>query len=104
MDLDYHDVIKELREFRNQRGWQHYHTLPELSRAMMVEAGEVNAHFLWTTSESQLSAEQTAELKLEMADVLTYLYYMCDKLDVTPNELVQQKFEINQQRHWKFED
>lgn len=103
MDLNYTDIMTELKNFRDQRHWQQYHTLPELARAMMVEAGEVNECFLWSNSTTSLSAQQEAALKLELADVLTYLYYMCDKLNVTPNELVQQKFDLNQHRHWKFD-
>lgn len=102
-DLDYSQVMQELRDFRDQRGWQKYHTLPALARALSVEAAEVNEIFLWHDQQTTISDQQTADLKLEMADALTYLYYMCDQLGVTPNELVQQKHEINLGRHWRFD-
>lgn len=102
-DLDYSQVIQELRDFRHQRGWEKYHTLPALARALSVEAAEVNELFLWQDSQQSFSDQQNADLKLELGDVLTYAYYMCDQLGVTPNELVQQKHEINVQRHWKFD-
>lgn len=103
MATDYSETIQDLKAFRDQRGWQKYHTLPELARAMMVESAEVNEYFLWHQGHDQLTDKQVEGLKLELADVLTYLYYMCDQLDVTPNDLVQQKMAINQQRHWKFD-
>ncbi|MFC6260095.1 nucleotide pyrophosphohydrolase [Levilactobacillus fujinensis] len=102
-DLDYSQVMQELRDFRDQRGWGKYHTLPALARALSVEVAEVNEIFLWQDNRKNLSAKQTTNLKLEMADALTYLYYMCDQLGVTPNELVQQKHEINVHRHWQFD-
>jgi len=102
-DLDYTQVIQELRDFRDARGWRKYHTLPALARALSVEVAEINEIFLWQDSQTTFSDKQTADLKLEMADALTYLYYMCDQLGVQPNELVQQKHEINVQRHWKFD-
>jgi len=102
-DLDYSQVMQELRDFRDQRGWQKYHTLPALARALSVEVAEVNEIFLWHDQQTTISEQQTADLKLEMADALTYLYYMCDQLGVTPNELVQQKHEINLNRHWRFD-
>lgn len=102
-DLDYGQVIKELRDFRDKRGWRKYHTLPALSRALSIEVSEINEIFLWQDAKTNFSDKQLADLKLEMADALTYLYYMCDLLDVTPNELVQQKHDINVGRHWRFD-
>lgn len=103
MSRDYTVVIKELRDLRDQRGWRKYHTLPALARALTVEAAEVNEIFLWQDDHAELSAEKTAELKLELADTLTYLYYMCDQLHANPNELVHEKMKINQKRHWAFD-
>lgn len=40
---------------------------------------------------------------MELADILTYAYYMCEKLNVNPNDLVEQKLAINQGREWEFE-
>ncbi|NLR32128.1 nucleotide pyrophosphohydrolase [Lactobacillus sp. ZJLC3-7] len=101
--MDYTAVMKELRDFRDQRGWRKYHTLPALARALTVEAAEVNEIFLWQGDHSELTAEKTAELKMELADTLTYLYYMCDRLHVDPNEIVHEKLKINQKRHWTFD-
>jgi hypothetical protein len=28
---------------------------------------------------------------------------MCDKLGVKPNDIVQEKLDINKKRHWKFD-
>ena len=102
-DFNYSQVINELKVFRDQRGWQSYHTLPALARALSVEVAEINALFLWRENQTDLSEQQLISLKLEMADALTYLYYMCDQLGVTPNDIVHQKYLINQKRHWQFD-
>ncbi|KRK48404.1 nucleotide pyrophosphohydrolase [Secundilactobacillus kimchicus] len=103
--MDYQDVEKVLRAFRDDRGWQKYHTLPALSRALSIEAAEVSEHFLWRDAEDGAKdAADLQALKMEIADVLAYAYFMCMKLDVDPNALVMEKMAINQHRHWDQED
>ena len=102
--MDYHDTIKKLTDFRDSRDWNKYHSLISLARALEIESSEVNKVFLWKTSDSDLSEKDIENLKLEIADVLTYTYYMCDKLGTNPNELVDKKLQINKKRHWKFDE
>ncbi|GEL14067.1 hypothetical protein LCO01nite_16160 [Lapidilactobacillus concavus] len=97
-------VIEDLIAFRNDRGWQDYHTLESLSRALGIEASEVEKVFLWKHSDSDLSDQEKDDLKLELADVLTYTYYMCEKLGVDPNQIIEEKLAKNKVRHWKFEE
>lgn len=96
-------VIDDLIKFRNDRGWQDFHTLIGLSRALGIEASEVERVFLWKKTDSDLSEEDKKALKFEIADVLTYAFYMCEKLNVDPNQIVEEKLAHNEQRHWKFE-
>lgn len=98
------DVIKDLVHFRNERGWQEFHTLESLSRALGIEASEVEKIFLWKNNDAQLSDKEREALILEVADVLTYAYYMCEELGVDPNAIVEKKLAINQKRHWNFEE
>ncbi|WP_407894297.1 nucleotide pyrophosphohydrolase [Lacticaseibacillus sp. N501-2] len=97
-------VIDDLVAFRNERGWQDFHNLESLSRALGIEASEVEKVFLWKNNDSELSDKDRDDLKFELADVLTYAYYMCEKLGVDPNEVVEEKLAKNKARHWKFEE
>lgn len=45
--MEYKDIIQELIKFRNDREWNQYHTLISLSRALNIEASEVEKIFLW---------------------------------------------------------
>lgn len=102
--VEYNQLINELTDFRNSRGWNKYHTLPALARAVGIEAGELNELFLWQMDDKdQFSEKQLHDMELELADILTYCYYMCDKLGVKPNDIVQEKLDINKKRHWKFD-
>lgn len=106
--MEYQYVIDELIGFRNKKHWQKYHTLPALARALSIEAAEVNQLFLWQDSETVNAvlddSKQSQKLKMELADTLTYAYYMCEKLGVEPNDLVHEKLQTNKGRHWKFDE
>lgn len=102
MDYSYEDTIDKLIEFRDSKNWNEYHSLINLSRALGIESSEVEKIFLWKSKDEDLSIKDKEDLKLELADVLTYAYYMCDKLNVNPNKLVLNKNEINQHRSWDF--
>ncbi|ANZ61095.1 MazG-like family protein [Secundilactobacillus paracollinoides] len=106
--MEYKVVIDELIAFRNQKNWQKYHTLPGLARALSVESAEVNQLFLWQDSENDdvilQDGKAAQDLKMELADTLTYAYYMCEKLGVEPNDLVHEKLQTNKKRHWKFDE
>lgn len=103
MDKEVKKTINELKEFRDERGWQKYHSLIGLSRALGIEASEVEKIFLWKKQDSELSDSDLNNLKMEIADVLIYAFYMCDKLQVDPIEIMQKKIAINHARHWKFD-
>ena len=101
--MEYKDIIQELIEFRNDRGWNQYHTLISLSRALGIEASEVEKIFLWKKDDNAMSSKEKYNLKLELADVLIYCYYMCEKLQVEPNDIIQEKININKGRSWNFD-
>lgn len=102
--MDFQTVEKELIAFRDSRHWGHFHTYSSLARALNIEASEVEKVFQWQEDVTELSDKQRHELELEVADVLTYAYYLCAKMGVDPNDIVHEKLEINKGRHWQFED
>lgn len=98
------DVMQDLVDFRNERNWNEFHSLINLARALNIEAAEVEKVFQWKSSDKELSPEDLEALKFEVADVLTYSYYMCAKMNLDPNEIIEEKLAENQKRHWKFEE
>ncbi|MFD1417652.1 MazG-like family protein [Companilactobacillus keshanensis] len=102
MSYSYEETISKLIKFRESKNWNEYHSLINLSRALGIESSEVEKIFLWKSKDDDLSNEDKENLKMELADVLTYAYYMCDKLNVDPNELVIKKNDVNQHRSWDF--
>lgn len=98
------EVMADLVRFREERDWDKFHTLINLARALNIEASEVEKVFQWKTSDDELCEQDRQDLKLEVADVLTYAYYMCDRLNVDPNDIIEEKFSKNKKRHWDFEE
>ncbi len=99
--MEYTEIIEMINQFRDARGWKKYHNLKDLAISVSLEASEVLEIFQWKDSKEQLSEDEKARLKEEIADTLIYLLYMVDKLKMNPYEEIQKKVEINKNRHWK---
>lgn len=91
------DLAQDLDQFAADRDWHQYHAPKNLASALIVEAAELLEHFQWMTeAESRaLSAEQLAEVKGEMADVLLYLVQMGNVLGIDVVAAGREKLRIN---------
>ena len=99
--MEYSDVIKIITKFRDERGWQKYHNLKDLALSVNLEASEVLEIFQWKDENEDLTEEETAHLKEEIADTLIYLFFMADKLGMDPYEEIKKKMAVNEHRTWK---
>jgi dCTP diphosphatase len=95
------DLRHRLRQFAADRDWDQFHTPKNLAIALSVEAGELLEHFQWLTPEqaAHLSANQLAQLRLEMADVLLYLVRLADQLNVDLVQAALDKLDINAKKY-----
>ena len=86
-----------LREFAAERDWDQFHSPKNLASALSVEAAELLECFQWLTEEQSrnLSPQQLAQARDEMADVLNYLVRIADKLDVNLLEAAREKIQKN---------
>ena len=77
----------------NERDWDKFHTLENLSKSVSIEAAELLEQFQW---------QQEPDVKAitdEVADVLTYSYLLCMKLGVSPTDIVVQKLLKTEQKY-----
>jgi dCTP diphosphatase len=90
-----------LRRFAADRDWDQYHSPKNLAIAVSVEAGELLEIFQWLTDDTSqsLSAEQSARVREEMADVLLYLIRLADKLNIDLVAAAQDKLALNAQKY-----
>lgn len=98
--MDYNQVVKTLKEFRDKRGWNKFHNLKDLAISLNLEAGEVLEIFQWQPADEELSSAQKDHLQEELADTMIYLIYMFDKLGIDPGEAILKKVKFNEKRKW----
>ena len=99
--MTYEDIRNELREFVTERNWEQYHNLKDLALSVSIEASELVEIFQWRNPED-INDEDRQNIKLELADVLIYVFFMCDKLGIEPYKIIREKMEINKKRVFKF--
>lgn len=94
-------LVHALRAFSAEREWAPFHTPKNLACALSVEASELLEHFQWLTeAQSQsLSADKTAQVAAEAADVFLYLLQLCDKLDIDLMDAAQRKMVANGEKY-----
>ena len=46
-----HELIKKIKQFREERDWDRYHSPKNLAMALSVEVAELVEHFQWLTQE-----------------------------------------------------
>ena len=95
------DLIKKIREFRQERDWDQYHSPKNLAMALIVEASELVENFQWLTEEqsANLPPDKLADVKEEVGDVLIYLVNLCDKLGIDPIGEAFNKLEKNKEKY-----
>ena len=90
-----------LRQFAVERDWDQFHSPRNLAIALTVEASELLEHFQWIRDESpaDLSTEQLAAVREELADVLLYLIRLADKLNVDLEAAAEDKLKKNAEKY-----
>lgn len=91
----------ELRKFTAARNWRQFHAPKNLAMALSVETAELVEIFQWLTPEqsANLTPEQLAAARDEIADVLVYLVEIADALDVDMLAAVRQKLVKNAMKY-----
>lgn len=80
-------VLSALRAFAAERNWGQFHTPANLAKSISIEAAELLEHYQWG-EEADL-----AEVRDELADVLTYCYQLAMRLELDPDQIVLDKLE-----------
>ena len=95
------ELIEKIRQFREERDWDQYHSPKNLAMALMVEVGELAEHFQWLTQEESgnLSPEKLEKIKDEIGDIMIYLANLADKLGVDPVAAAHNKVEKNRGKY-----
>lgn len=96
------DKIKSaLSDFAKDRDWDQFHTPKNLAMALTAEVGELIEHFQWESPAqiSQYDAAKKSMIADEMADVLSYLVRLSDKLEIDLVDSFWKKIEKNKEKY-----
>ncbi|GAA4528782.1 hypothetical protein GCM10023160_27020 [Brachybacterium paraconglomeratum] len=80
-------VLTALRAFSAERDWAQFHTPANLAKSISIEAAELLEHYQWSED------ADLAEVRDELADVLTYCYQLAIRLELDPDQIVLDKLE-----------
>ena len=87
------ELIKEIREFNEERDWDKFYSPENLAKSISIEAGELLECFQWS---NDFNKENICE---ELADVVTYCIMLADKLDVSIEDIVLDKLEKSKKKY-----
>ncbi len=97
-------IQQAVRDFRDARDWQQFHSPKNLSMSIAIEAAELMEHFQWLTTEETINlVQQDGEAKLaiaeELADVLIYCLSLADILNCDVAGIIFDKLAKNEQKY-----
>lgn len=98
MNSDSKNLLERLRAFREAREWKQFHTPRNLATALAAETGELLEIFRWKLDQN-LSEDEKAKIKSEIADVYVFLLYLCDSLGLDLENAANEKMDLNENRY-----
>ena len=101
MDID--KIKSDLRKFADERDWEQFHSPKNLAMALSGEVGELSEIFQWLTEDQSdkenISDEDLAKVREEVADILLYIIRLSDKLDIDLEQALLDKLKINKEKY-----
>jgi NTP pyrophosphatase (non-canonical NTP hydrolase) len=99
--------VQELKDlmgkFVKERGWEKHHSPKNLGASMAIEVAELMEHFQWLNEEESRAVksdkDKMAHVKDEIADVASYLFSLCNMMDVDLTEAMKAKMEKNMRKY-----
>lgn len=91
------DLVKRIRQFRDDRDWMKFHDPKNLATSISIEAAELLEHFQWKTGEEsgRYAAENAEALADEIADVAIYLIEIADNIGIDFVNAIHRKLDKN---------
>jgi NTP pyrophosphatase (non-canonical NTP hydrolase) len=95
---EYNEVIRQLKEFRDERDWKQFHDSKNLATAISIEAAELNELYLWKTIKESEDVD-VERIKEELADILSFTFLLAEKHGLDPFEIIAEKIKVNAEKY-----
>ena len=94
-------ISEKAINFRDKRDWKQFHDPKNLAEAISIESGELLEQFLWmSTAESVVpESKKLGEIKEEIADIMIFIIYICDALNIDLPSAVEAKIKVNGKKY-----
>ena len=89
------ELMREIRQFTEDRDWDQFHNGKDLALALSIEASELNEAFLWKDAKDV----KIEKVKEELADVFNYAFLIADKYNLDVREIVMAKLAKNAEKY-----
>lgn len=86
-------VQQALKTFVEERGWGRFHTPENLAKSISIEAAELLECFQWSPE------YDPADVRGELADVVTYCMLLADRLGLELDDVVVEKLERTREKY-----
>lgn len=88
------NLMKEIKQFNEERDWGKFHTPENLAKSISIEAAELLECFQWDGE--NYNKQDVYE---ELADVFIYCIQMAMSLGVNPEEIILNKLEKTKKKY-----
>ena len=98
---DIKELIEKLIEFRKARDWEQFHNPKNLAISISLEAAELLENFQWKDLEESIKFAKDNKEKIseEVADLLIYIFYLCNDLGIDFIDAIDKKIEENNKKY-----
>ena len=95
------EILKKIRQFRDERDWMKFHTPKNLAVSISIEAAELLEHFQWKDETEVAEHIRTHRERVadEIADVAIYVAELADNLGIDLIEAMENKLKKNAQNY-----
>lgn len=93
-----HDIMKKLDKFATMRNWHQFHKPKDLAISISIEAAELLEIFQWKSDTENVNHDEHLAIESEVADIFQYLFLLCNRLNIDPYFVIEQKMKINEKR------
>lgn len=87
------ELIKRIKEFRDERDWAQFHSPENLAKSIVIEAAELLENFQWDSEFDEV------KVKEELADVMNYCFLLADRLGIDAVENMHAKIDKNEKKY-----
>ena len=97
--IDVEKLLVKINNFSNERDWNQFHSIKNLTMALSVESSELVEIYQWLSEkESNDNSNEIIKQKAreELADIFIYLLRIAEKLNIDLENAALDKLDLNE--------